>query len=167
MVREDFDGCHRRTEMDSPMTSSGTPKLPGDSVLVSRLVTQEAINSYAVASGDHNPLHTDPAFAATTPLGGTVAHGMLVLAWLSALLTTAYGQDWLGYGSFRIRFRVPARPGDLLELRATVRAIAASPLGSNLTLDLLVANQRGDVVIDGQAAVTTSSPPSTANASSS
>ena len=148
------------------MTNSGTPKLAGDSVVASRLVTQEAINAYAVASGDHNPLHTDPAFAATTPLGGAVAHGMLVLAWLSALLTAAYGQDWPAHGSLRIRFRAPAWPGDLLELRATVRAVAASPVGSTATLDLFVANQRGDVVIDGQAAVTTSSPPSTANASS-
>ena len=149
------------------MTNSGTPKLAGDSVVASRLVTQEAINAYAVASGDHNPLHTDPAFAATTPLGGAVAHGMLVLAWLSALLTATYGEDWLTHGSLRIRFRAPARPGDLLELRATVRDVKEEGLDKRITLDVLVTNQRNEAVLDGQAAVTTSSPPSIANASSS
>ena len=44
-------------------------------------VTQEKINRYAVSSGDHNPLHTDPKFAATTRFGGPV-YGMLVLAYL-------------------------------------------------------------------------------------
>ena len=139
----------------------------GDHVTMSRQVTQEQINAYALASGDHNPLHTDPAFAASTPLGGTVAHGMLVLAWLSALLTDGFGDDWIARGSFRIRFRAPARPGDALTLSATVRTVQEAPAGRRATLDLLVANQRQETVIDGQATVpvTTSRPPSTVNGS--
>lgn len=125
----------------------------GDRFSASRQVTQEQINAYALASGDHNPLHTDPAFAATTPLGGTVAHGMLILAWLSALLTDRFGEDWVAHGSLRIRFRAPARPGDVLELSATVRALQDAPVGKRATLDLLVANQRQETVIDGQATI--------------
>jgi 3-hydroxybutyryl-CoA dehydratase len=143
------------------------PLAIGERFVTSRQVTQEQINAYALASGDHNPLHTDPAFAATTPLGGTVAHGMLVLAWLSALLTATFGEDWIARGSFRIRFRAPARPGDQLKLSATVRTLQDAPAGRRATLDLLVANHRQETVIDGQATVpvTTSSPPSTANGS--
>lgn len=125
----------------------------GDRFSASRTVTQEQINAYALASGDHNPLHTDPAFAATTALGGTVAHGMLVLAWLSALLTEHWGESWVAQGSFRIRFRAPARPGDVLALSATVRSVQEAPPDRRAMLDLLVANQRQETVIDGQASV--------------
>ncbi len=45
-------------------------------------ITQDKIDRYAHAGGDGNPLHTDPEFAAKTHFGGTVAHGMLVLAYL-------------------------------------------------------------------------------------
>lgn len=130
-----------------------TMRHAGDRVVTTRQVTQAQIDAYAGASGDHNPLHTDPAFAATTPLGGTVAHGMLVLAWLSALLTETFGSHWLSGGSFRIRFRAPARPGDELAVSATVRGVRDDPDGRRATLDLLVANQRQEAVIDGQATV--------------
>jgi 3-hydroxybutyryl-CoA dehydratase len=129
--------------MPAPMT--------GDHFSAARLVTQDQIDAYAVASGDHNPLHTDPQFAATTPLGGTVAHGFLVLAWLSALLTDKFGEQWVRHGSFRIRFRAPARPGDLLTVGATVRNVQESPAGPRVTLDLQVVNPRQETVIDGQA----------------
>lgn len=129
------------------------PLAAGDRVVASRSVTQEQIDAYAQVSGDYNPLHTDPAFAAGTPLGGTVAHGMLVLAWLSALLTDRFGERWAAGGAFRIRFRAPARPGDMLELSATVRSVQDTPIGRCATLDVLVANQRQEVVLDGTATV--------------
>ena len=63
-------------------------------------------------SGDHNPLHTDPAFAATTQFGGTIAHGMLVLAYVSELMTAAFGDRLV---------RVRAPKGPLPRRRATRR----------------------------------------------
>lgn len=125
----------------------------GETVAATRPVTQEQINAYAAASGDHNPLHVDPAFAAQTPLGGTVAHGMLVLAWLSALLTETYGRAWLEHGAVRLRFRSPARPGDTLVVSATVRAIEAGGAGAQTALNVQVVNQHQAAVLDGQASV--------------
>lgn len=43
-------------------------------------VTQGAINKFAEATGDFNPLHVDPEFAAKTPFGGTIAHGYYALS---------------------------------------------------------------------------------------
>ncbi len=43
-----------------------------------KIVTQENINLYAEASQDFNPIHIDEDFARKTPLGGTIAHGMLI-----------------------------------------------------------------------------------------
>ncbi len=54
-------------------------------------ITQKDINLYAEASGDFNPIHIDETFAAQTPLGGTIAHGMLVLAYVSEMLAIAFG----------------------------------------------------------------------------
>jgi len=59
---------------------------------VVKYITQEKINLYAEASGDFNPIHIDESFAAKTPLGGTIAHGMLNLAYVSEMMTSAFGR---------------------------------------------------------------------------
>lgn len=133
--------------------SDPLPLVVGARVATSRSVTQGQIDAYARVSGDNNPLHTDPAFAATTSLGGTVAHGMLILAWLSDLLADSLGERWAAGGAFRIRFRAPARPGDRLELAATVRSIQDTTEGRRATLDVIVVNERQEVIIDGTATV--------------
>ena len=70
-------------------------------------VTQDQINGYARVSGDGNLIHLDPEFAAKSSFGRTVAHGMLVLAFLSEMLTQAFGRSWLDSGRLRVRFRAP------------------------------------------------------------
>lgn len=79
-----------------------------------RRVSQEAINRYAEATGDFNPIHVDEDYARRTPFGGTIAHGMLVLAYLSEAMTAAFGRSWWEGGRLKVRFKGPARPGDTL-----------------------------------------------------
>jgi len=112
-------------------------------------VTQEKVNRYADASGDHNPLHVDPEFAATTQFEGTIAHGMLVLAYLSEMLTAAFGQRWLDSGRLKIRFRAPARPGDTITTSGTVTRVE----GESVSCTIECKNQTGEVLISGQAEV--------------
>ena len=88
-----------------------------------KTITQKKIGRYADASGDHNPLHTDPEFAASTQFGGTVAHGMLVLAYLSEMLTSAFGERWVDGGRMKARFRAPARPGDTVTATGRVTRV--------------------------------------------
>ncbi len=125
----------------------------GVEYVTSRSVTQLQINAYAEASGDRNPLHVDPVFAVSTPLGGTVAHGMLVLGWVSALLTEAFGHAWIRHGTLRVRFRTPARPGDTLALRAQVTSVDSQDEVTKLGLTVTATNQGGDEVLSGQATV--------------
>ena len=73
------------------------------------------MNAYAKASGDDNPLHLDPEFAAKTQFGGIIAHGMLPLAFVSEMMTAAHGRDWLESGGLRVRFKGAARVGDRVE----------------------------------------------------
>ena len=86
-------------------------------------ITQEEINLYAKASRDFNPIHIDPEFALQTAAKGTIAHGMLVLAYVSQMLTDAFDLDWLNGGRFNIRFKSPARPGDLLNVQGKIEKI--------------------------------------------
>ncbi|MGH2389792.1 MAG: MaoC family dehydratase, partial [Chloroflexota bacterium] len=62
------------------------------------LVSAERVRAYAEASGDHNPIHLDTAFAAGTRYGGTIAHGMLLLAYLSRLMSGRFGRAWVENG---------------------------------------------------------------------
>ena len=90
---------------------------------LSKPIIQENINLYAKASRDFNPIHINEEFAKKTPAGGTIAHGMLVLAYLSEMMTDLFGKSWLTAGQFNIRFKAPARPGDLLSIQGKVKKI--------------------------------------------
>ncbi len=119
--------------------------------LLSKALTQEKIDGYARASGDFNPIHVDPAFAAATPFGGTIAHGMLLLAYLSEMLTTAFGRAWLSGGRLKVRFKGVARPGDTLTMRGRVERVQDE--GQRLFAAVECVNQAGDVLVAGDAEV--------------
>ena len=133
------------------MTQNETATLEAGSKLppLTRKLTQEGINAYSDAGGDHNPLHVDPEFAATTRFGGPIAHGMLVLAFISDMLTGAFGKSWAESGSLKVRLRDAARPGDTITARGTVVARD----GDRLRCDIECVNQDSTVVIDGTAEV--------------
>jgi len=113
-------------------------------------LTQDQIGAYAIPSGDHNPLHLDPAFAASTRFGGTIAHGMLVLAFVSEMLTAAFGPAWASSGRLKVRFRDAARPGDRVTARGTVTSVA----GGRVVCAVECVNQGGIVLVSGDAEVT-------------
>ena len=98
---------------------------PGDRLpVLCKRMTQETIDSWADISGDYNPLHTDPDFAAATRFGGTIAHGHLALAWLCELLLRWAGVSWLEGGELlNVRFVAPVRPGEHYEVAGTVTGV--------------------------------------------
>jgi 3-hydroxybutyryl-CoA dehydratase len=112
-------------------------------------LTQEKIDRYAEASGDHNPLHLDPQFAAQTQFGGTIAHGMLMLAYVSEMLTAAFGQAWVSAGRLRARFKAPARPGDTV--RVTGRVVRREEAVTGV--EVRCSNQNGEVLASCDAEV--------------
>jgi len=116
-----------------------------------KTITQAKIDRYAASSGDNNPLHTDPEFAATTQFGGTVAHGMLVLAYLSEMLTAALGERWMSAGRMKARFRAPARPGDTVTSGGRVSKIDSGRVHCAAECR----NQAGEVLISAEVEVPT------------
>ena len=127
---------------------------PGDSLpTVVKHLSQQKINLYAEASGDYNPIHIDEAFAAETPLGGTIAHGMLILAYASEMMTKFFGDSWLERGKLSVRFKAPARPTDIITTSGKVDSIEDKDGIPHVNCSLECQNQNGDVIITGGAVV--------------
>ena len=120
-------------------------------------ISQKKINLYAEASGDFNPIHVDKDFAKKTPLGSTIAHGMLILAYISQMMTTAFGQSWLSGGKLSVRFKAPARPGDTITVSGKIKTIEQEGNKTSVNCDVLCQNQRGETIITGKASVKLSS----------
>jgi acyl dehydratase len=101
-------------------------------------ITREQIAAYAEASGDHNPIHMDDAFARTVGLPGIIAHGMLQMGLMATVAAEAAG----GPEKLRrlyCRFAGMVVPGDVV-------TFTAEPLAPG-KLDLRASNQRGDAVL--------------------
>ncbi len=116
-------------------------------------VTQADINRYADASGDYNPIHIDEAFAAATPLKGTIAHGMLVLAYVCEMLVRVFGDAWDEEGRLSMKFRSPARPGDTLTVSGQIDSLVEESGIVWATCTLSCRNQADEVVASGDARV--------------
>ncbi len=112
-----------------------------------RQITQEHINLYASASGDFNPIHISPEFAKKTQLGGTVAHGMLILAYVSEFMKENFGKDWLKSGSLSARFKGAAYPGDKIIVGGKVSGIEKKEGSILISCDILCRNQKDEPVI--------------------
>ncbi|ORU90826.1 MAG: transcriptional regulator [Cycloclasticus sp. symbiont of Poecilosclerida sp. M] len=90
---------------------------------LSQTVDQAMIDAYADASGDINPLHIDPEFAKTTFFGGTIAHGLLTLAFVSRVLSQWNWQGWAYGGELDVVFLGPVRPGDEVRVSGALELI--------------------------------------------
>lgn len=128
---------------------------PGNALpSISKVVVQENVNTYAKASGDHNPLHLDPEFAASTHFGRVVAHGMLVLGYISEMMAQAFGLYWLETGQLKIQFRSPVYPGNRVATFGEVLKLSEENGHVRLTCSVGCRNQDGEEVINGEAWVT-------------
>lgn len=113
-------------------------------------ITQQQIDAYADVSGDHNPIHLSPEAARAVGLDGTIAHGMLNMAFLGQMLT-----DWLsaqGVSSgwvrrLRVRFQAMVRPGDTL----ACRGVLGERGEHGQRVEVWIDNQHGERVITGDA----------------
>ena len=124
----------------------------GSSAEFSKAVTQQDIDLYAQVSGDSNPLHRDPTYAARTRFKAPIAHGMFGAGLISAALGTKLAPDSVViYLSQNLRFRAPVAAGDTLTATCTVTAVDAER--SRVTLDTKVSKQDGTDVILGDAQV--------------
>ena len=130
----------------------------GDSLAPLELppVTRAQLALFAGASGDHNPIHIDIDYARSVGQDDVFAHGMLVMAELGRLVTSAVPIGALR--SFSARFAAITRVHDTLTCRGTVGAIGEVAGERRATFDLSVTDQAGEIKLVGTAVVALPSP---------
>ncbi|WP_019814827.1 MaoC family dehydratase [Saccharomonospora saliphila] len=96
-------------------------------------VTQEQVNLFADATGDHQWIHVDPERAAAGPFGGPIAHGYLTLSLLPKLGAEVYRVEGLSmgvnYGVNKVRFPQPVRVGSRIRASAELVRVTEAQQG--------------------------------------
>jgi acyl dehydratase len=107
----------------------------GESLGVSEwhAITQDQVNAFADATGDHQWIHVDVDRAVGGPFGGTIAHGYLTLSLLPVLQMEIFSIEGLtmgiNYGLDRVRFPSPVPVGSSIRAEATLTDVRETPLG--------------------------------------
>ncbi len=111
-------------------------------------VTQERIDAFADATGDHQWIHVDPERAADGPFGTTIAHGYLTLSLVNAFLPqiVEVGGTSMGvnYGTNRVRFPAPVPVGSRIRCRAELTEVSEVDGGIQTTMTVTVEIEGGD-----------------------
>ena len=116
--------------------------LVGERVGVSRwhAVTQEQINLFADATGDHQWIHVDPERAKAGPFGGPIAHGYLTISLAPVLLGEVLRVDGISmgvnYGLNKLRYPAPVPVGSKLRVGAALAGVDDIAGGAQVTMDL-------------------------------
>jgi len=101
-------------------------------------VSQQQVNQFADATGDHQWIHVDPERAAAGPFGRTIAHGYLTLSRIPALLNELLqvhdAAQAINYGLDRVRFPAPVPVGSRVRLTAVVEQVEPVPSGFQVAL---------------------------------
>ncbi|HAG11991.1 MAG TPA: acyl dehydratase [Desulfotomaculum sp.] len=118
---------------------------------VKKQVTQEIINKYAQASGDMDPQHIDPEFAGQTVFKGTIAHGLLTIAYISEMMANFFNDGWYSGSAMEISFHAPVRPGDTITVSGKVNTKKASGDRGIVTCKVACTNQENASIITGTA----------------
>ena len=110
-------------------------------------VDQERVDRFAEATDDHQWIHVDPERAATSPFGGTIAHGYLTLSLLPALVGRLYQvrgvRMGINYGLHRVRFPAPLRVGTAVRAGAVIADVTPVDGGVPLVVAVTVEPAEG------------------------
>jgi acyl dehydratase len=115
--------------------------------LVKEPLTHLRLVRYAGASGDFNPLHTDPEIGAKIGTGGIIAHGMLIMGFVGQMVSDYVGPQSLR--KFGVRFKGMTRPGDIITCTGTVTEKYEADGEARITGKVQAVDQNGDVKLTG------------------
>ena len=105
-------------------------------------VTQEAVNLFADATGDHQWIHVDVERAKQGPYGGTIAHGYLTLSLIARFGDELFSIDGvtakLNYGVNKVRFPAPVPVGTRVRAGASIANAVETPAGVQVSLNWVI-----------------------------
>jgi len=114
-------------------------------------VTNEMVDSFAMLSGDHNPLHMDPNYAKSSRFGNRICHGMLLSSFFSRLVGMYLPGKNALYFSQTLNFQSPCFINDEITIVGEVKEKSAAT--KMITLSTKIFNSSGSCLIDGMARV--------------
>ncbi|MDQ1395362.1 MAG: hypothetical protein QOG64_621 [Acidimicrobiaceae bacterium] len=105
-------------------------------------ITQDQVNLFADATGDHQWIHVDPERAKAGPFGGPIAHGYLTLSLAPLLMAEAFRVDGIAmgvnYGLNKLRFPAPVPVGSKVRLGASLVGVEDIQGGAQMTVDMTI-----------------------------
>lgn len=115
---------------------------------LAKTVASSDVVGFAEVTGDRNPIHLSEHFAAKTPFGTRIAHGLYTASLISAVLGTRLPGPGAIYISQTLNFRAPVKIGDTVEVNVLVAELVPKKLRARLTCTCSV---DGEIVLDGEA----------------
>jgi 3-hydroxybutyryl-CoA dehydratase len=117
---------------------------------VSKTVASSDVVGFAEVTGDRNPIHLSEHFAAKTPFGTRIAHGLYTASLISAVLGTRLPGPGAVYISQTLNFRAPVRIGDTVDVTVEVKELVPERRRARLSCTCSIGDT---VVLDGEAMV--------------
>jgi acyl dehydratase len=115
--------------------------------LIKPSLTHLQLVRYAGASGDFNPLHTDPKFGEMVGTGGIISHGMLIMGFVGQMLSDYVGPTALR--KFGVRFKGMTRLDDIITCTGTITEKYEADGEARIAGKVQAADQNGDVKVSG------------------
>src|SRR5665811_1000138 len=104
--------------------------------------TQQQVNLFAEATGDHQWIHVDPERAKTGPFGGPIAHGYLTLSLIPVLMGQIIRVEGVSmgvnYGANKVRFPAPVPVGAEVRAGATLASVEEVSGGIQVAMDVTI-----------------------------
>jgi acyl dehydratase len=122
----------------------------GDAIpkLVKSPISHLQLVRYAGASGDFNPLHTDPKIGELVGIGGIIGHGMLIMGFVGQMLSDYVGPTALR--KFDVRFKGMTRLDDVITCTGTITEKYEADGEARIAGKVRAADQNGDVKVAGR-----------------
>lgn len=115
---------------------------------LSKTIDASDVVGFAAVTGDRNPIHLSEHFAAKTPFGTRIAHGLYTASLISAVLGTRLPGPGAIYISQTLNFRAPVKIGDTVDVDVIVAELMPEKFRARLTCTCLVGEE---TVLDGEA----------------
>jgi 3-hydroxybutyryl-CoA dehydratase len=117
---------------------------------LSKTFSSADVVAFAELTGDRNPIHLSEYFAAKTPFGGRIAHGLYTASLISAVIGTRLPGLGAVYMSQSLNFRAPVNIGDTVDATVTVAALIPERQRAKLTC---ICRVGAEIVLEGDALV--------------
>jgi len=142
--------AHRRQTEGRAMNESQEIKV-GQMAQISREITSADLSLFAAATGDFNPVHFDPVYAAGTFFKERIAHGMIAAGLISGVIGMKLPGPGTVYVQQTLNFLAPVRINDVVTVKVEVVELLEK---NRVRLKTTVVKQDGVTAVDGEALVT-------------